>query len=337
MLLIIFLGVAGTAMSQTEWTYKSLIGLEPGPPGSWDSNGCWMQSIVFDGLTYHAFYTATRPDGLGWDVGHATSPDRVNWTKNPANPVLRNGAPGEWDDEGIAAGAVLWDGIEFHMWYGGLHNDNIERACYATSPDGTNWTKQVCNLPGLEPGVPNPWDERVVRPNTVIIEGNTYRMWYNGARYLGAPGWSARVGHAESLDGINWTKRPEAVFQSDPNSWESLSTGLPYVVFDGSRYHMWYTGGTQTSSDIDLKIGYAFSIDGINWTKSAANPIIEELGGFAASGPVVFDGETWHMWHTHSDGTFPWFVSYATSTCCAGIFGDDFETGDTSLWSTTVP
>lgn len=337
-LLIVVFCVAGTAMGQTEWTYDpALNGLEPGPPGSWDAGGLVNQTFVFDGSTYHIFYTGLGQTGGFQDVGHATSPDGVMWTKNKANPVLTRGAPGEWDDSATIAGAVIWDGSEFHMWYGGFHVDGVLRACYATSPDGTIWTKHGCNLPGLEPGVPNSWDQDWVRPGTVMIEGTTFRMWYDGSRNLGAPGWSARVGYAESLDGINWVKHPEGVLQADPSSWETLSTGYPSVAFDGRNYHMWYTGGTESPSLTDLKIGYAHSINGVNWTKSRENPVIEMGIGFALNSPVHFDGTTWHMWHGHSDGGLPYLISYATSTCCAGIFGDDLETGDTSLWTTTVP
>jgi hypothetical protein len=43
------------------------------------------------------------------------------------------------------------------------------------------------------------------------------------------------------------------------------------------------------------------------------------------------------MWYSHWDTVIDW-ISYATSSCCnAGLFADDFESGDTSAWSVTVP
>jgi len=335
-----FVCTAGLAMGQTEWIHDPpLQGLDPGEPGSWDEGGCWVQAVVFDGSMHHLWYKGR--DLSGWnDTGHATSIDGISWTKEPANPVLTRGAPGEWDDLGIAGVAVIWDGSLFNMWYGGLHNDSIERACYATSPNGTDWTKVQCNLPGLEPGVPTYWDVDSVRPTTVIIEGDTYRMWYDAAYYVGpAMGWHAVVGYAESLDGINWDKRPEWVLGPTVD-WELWTAGFPYVVFEGATYHMWYTGGPESSSAFDLQIGYAFSIDGIRWTKSAENPVITTSPEMNSSSTVRWDGSTWHMWHAHRSGAgvpLSISISYATSICCAGIFGDDFEFGDTSAWSATAP
>ena len=37
------------------------------------------------------------------------------WTKDPANPVLEAGNPGEWDQGGVLSGAVLFDGAIYHM------------------------------------------------------------------------------------------------------------------------------------------------------------------------------------------------------------------------------
>jgi hypothetical protein len=339
-LVAIVLFGAGTAMGQTTWLHDPpLQGLDPGPPGSWDDGGCWVLAVVFDGSVHHLWYAGIEQSGDWNDIGHATSIDGVGWDKDPQNPVLTHGAPGELDDEGMAGAAVIWDGSLFHMWYGGLHNDYVERACYATSPDGTTWAKQLCDLPGLEPGVPTAWDADVVRPTTVIIEGDTYRMWYNAAWWAGpVMGWAARVGYAESLDGINWDKRPYWVLGPTVD-WEFNATALPYVVFDGSTYHMWFSGGQQTSTVVDFQIGYAYSSDGTHWTKNAKNPVITTSPpGINYSSTVRWDGSTWRMWHEYSsDGGVPFSISYATSTCCAGIFGDGFDTGDTDIWNATVP
>ena len=342
-MVLIVLCAAGAALAQTVWTdVPNLQGLEPGPLGSWDEGGCMVLAVVSDGSTYHLWYEGLSADGYWRDIGHATSPDRVTWTKAAANPVLTSGgAPGGWDDDGVSGAAVIWDGAQFRMWYGGLSVDGVERACYATSPDGEDWTKHACNLPGLEPGVPGLWDLDTVRPTSVVIVGNTYRMWYTGMRYLGGTsGWSGVVGYAESLDGLSWTKRSDPVLEPGDGTWEERMTFAPYVVFDSAGYHMFYTGGTEVfPSTINHSLGYAFSADGIHWNKSGANPVIAVDGEFALFSPVHFDGGTWYMWYSRStnSGSLPLMVSHAISTCCEGLFGDGFETGDTSLWTTTVP
>jgi hypothetical protein len=80
---------------------------------------------------------------------------------------------------------------------------------------------------------------------------------------------------------------------------------------------MWYTGGHYTSSYTHFSIGYAFSGDGIDWTKHGDSWVLTGSEGLTESGPVYFDESTFHMWYGqsfNSDGT--WRIMYATSDCC---------------------
>ena len=311
---------AGMAMGQTEWVqHPDNPVIEPGDPGPWDQGGPWARAAYFDGLVYHLWFTGSDQNGNPTDMGHATSPDGVEWTMDPANPVLTRGAPGEWDSARLDGAAVIHDGTQFHMWYSAWGNDNLERVGYATSPDGSVWTKHPGN-PVMVPGPQGSWDDFSVRPTTVIAEGETLRMWFGGTTSRG--GFPSRVGYAESLDGIDWTKRADPVLEpgSYPGAWDPQTVGNPYVVFDGSSYHMWYNGGAETSTTADLSIGYAFSSDGIHWSKHRDNPVVELSGQIVFHAPVVLDGSTWRMWYSHWDGSTSW-ISYATSDCCAGVAG----------------
>lgn len=64
--------------------------LAPGQPGEPDADGIWTGSVIRAEDGYHIFYTGHRLDGSGprQSVCHATSPDTVTWTKDPANPIL---------------------------------------------------------------------------------------------------------------------------------------------------------------------------------------------------------------------------------------------------------
>ena len=93
----------------------------------------------------------------------------------------------------------------------------------------------------------------------------------------------------------------------------------------GNSYHMWY-GGVDQPDFYGQQTGYAFSLDGINWTKSSSNPIL--LNGNAgdwddntASFPsVIFDSDTLKMWYTGKDveplptnsPDYYWEIGYAT-------------------------
>ena len=67
---------AGMAVGQTEWVddpANPVIG--PGDAGPWDVGGPWARAVVFDGSTYHLYFTGSASDGFPNDMGHATSPD----------------------------------------------------------------------------------------------------------------------------------------------------------------------------------------------------------------------------------------------------------------------
>jgi len=312
---------AGMAMGQTEWVLdpnNPVIG--PGDAGPWDVNGPWTRAAIFDGTMYHLYFTGSGENGLPNDMGHATSPspDAEEWTMDPTNPVLTRGGTGEWDELRLDGASVVHDGTIFHMWYSGWGDDEFERVGYATSPDGTVWTKHSGN-PVMDVGEPGSWDEDVIRPTSVLRDDGGFRMWYAGADWDGNE-FRTSVGYAESSDGVSWTKDPNPVLGPSeyPGAWDSLEVGNPYVVYDGTVYHMWYTGGIETTSSIDLSIGYAWSGDGFAWTKHRYNPVLSSTDSVLYHSPVLHDGTKWHMWYSSWDGATD-EMNHATSDCCAGV------------------
>jgi hypothetical protein len=309
--LLVILFAGGLGFGQTVWEQhpdNPVIAGDASPGG-----------VVFDGLTYHLYFsTGWSLDGGSWEILHATSPDRVLWTMDPNNPVMTRGEDGEWDDDGLYGIAVIHDGTEFHLWYGGSGYPFLQlwRAGYATSPDGSTWTKYSGN-PVIDVGSPGSFDDRGVVPRSVLFDGETYRMWYMGT---GRPapsrprGWS--IGYAESIDGIAWTKHPTSVLEPGTSGeWDDGWLYAPAVVFDGFTFHMWYSGRGGVGAD--TAIGYAYSRDGIDWAKHYENPVLE-AGRFASAPCVLFDGFTFHMWFRSLDDGIDG-INHATSDCCLGI------------------
>ena len=135
----------------------------------------------------------------------------------------------------------------------------------------------------------------------VLILDSTYHMWY-----VGSDGTNARIGYATSLDGFSWVPYANnpVVDLGLPGSYEETSVVEPFVVYDGSIFHMWYTGLNQNTTPWIEAIGYATSPDGMNWTKYSNQPVLDkgspgswdDLEVF--SGSVIFDGSTYHMWYS---------------------------------------
>ena len=185
-------------------------------------------------------------------------------------------------------------------------------ATFTTSFAQTVWTKDAGN-PLLTPGPTGSWNDYSLFPFCILFEGSTYHMWYGGH-----DGTTARIGYATSADGITWTEYAgnPVLDVGEGGSWDDEYVGAPYVLFDGSTYHMWYDGDDGT----DGSIGYATSPDGITWTKYAGNPVM--LNGAAGSwaesdvgNPCIrFDGSTYHMWfYGWNASTAIICIGYATS------------------------
>ena len=302
------------AVAQTEWVeYPGNPVIQPPVPGDWDAQRYLGAVIEVDG-TYHMYFNGRAGGGgvLYFEIGHATSSDGVTWVMDPANPVMTLGDPGQWDDGTLWVGAVIHDGSGFRMWYGG-NDGQFARAGYATSPDGFVWAKYPGN-PVMDVGPPGSFDEQWVLPDTVIVRAGHYQMWYWAA---GSGVW--RTGHAESDDGLSWAKNPWPVIDS---GWGSE------VLFDGLFYGMWYAVGSEAWA----AIFYAVSPDGIAWTPCSSNPVV---GVYSALPAVLYDSEdsVYEMWYQGPG----YSIRLATSECCATVFFDGFESGDTSAWSAMVP
>jgi predicted GH43/DUF377 family glycosyl hydrolase len=114
------------------------------------------------------------------------------------------------------------------------------------------------------------WDASGVGFPSVIYNGSSFMMWYEGASPKGEA-----IGLATSNDGISWTRYAHnPVFNgSRGEQWDSNDVFLPYVIFEDGVYKMWYTGDGYSSGNPE-QIGYATSPDGITWTRYSSNPVL---------------------------------------------------------------
>ncbi len=99
------------------WTVVNPLVMEVPPSFEWDYPRTQVATVFeMEGL-YHMWYSG---GGLfNWDIGYATSPDGLTWTRYEGNPVLTRGEPGSWDEEFVAFPTVIWDPSDtiLKMWY----------------------------------------------------------------------------------------------------------------------------------------------------------------------------------------------------------------------------
>ena len=205
--------------------------LEP-TPGEWDGFSIYSVAVLYEGGLFKMWYgaAAAYPDEAR--VGYAESLDGSAWNKFPGNPLpgLVPGLPGEWDDAGMDASTVLFDGAEYRMWYFAVKDDGgpgTWRLGTATSPDGITWQKE----PDPVLVGDRPWESNYVYYPEVVPMGDGYAMWYVATAGLAA------IGYAVSPDGIHWGKWPgNPVLTPLPgcNAVDSIA-----VIIEGDTVHGW--------------------------------------------------------------------------------------------------
>ncbi len=297
--------------------------MEKGLPGDWDRPLIAPSSVLYLDGVYHMWYWGGITVTLKLQIGHATSPDGISWTKDTLNnPVLGPGAAGSWDDNMVNEPTVLFIDSVFHMWYNGNTGSDFSRDIligHATSADGITWIKDTLNNPVLDVGPNGAWDDVWISCPSVIFDGSEYHMWYSG--YDGTNSAYIKIGHASSPDGIVWTKDPSNPVLT-PGNWDYPRVDFPEVVFDGAEFHMWYSGG----EFFDWQIGYATSPDGSTWTKDMANNPVLETGAAGswdelsvALAAVIFDNtdSKFKMWYAGSSAFGAGDIGYAESAAPA--------------------
>ena len=190
----------------------------------------------------------------------------AQWVEHPLNPLITSdiALDGIMNDP-----SVIKDNGQYIMYYGAINGDFSEsetvRIFRATSVDGINWIRN--SVPILTPGGISSWDSiKVEAPSVIKSKSNNYLMYYSGNSDAAETGF--QIGLATSTDGISWTK-----YSSNPvltlgniGDFDELSVFEQSVVYDTiqSKYYLWYAG---LSTLLEVKIGLAESIDGINWIK----------------------------------------------------------------------
>lgn len=230
-------------------------------------------------------------------------------TRGGSNPIIRNAlTSGQYDSTKVGPHPVakVANG-DYRMWFEAVKDDAsaTTTVAYATSTDGTSWTKYGSN-PIMSPAG---WENDEVSPNTVFYDADDrlWKMWYHGGVVAGVG--TRKIGYATSPDGLTWTKSGSNPILSNGGggTWDANGVVEPMVVkFGPTDYRMWYRAFNASNLQ---QIGHATSTDGITWTKSGSNPIFAagasgqwddgQLNGFT----VLYHQGIFHAWYVADDGS----------------------------------
>jgi predicted GH43/DUF377 family glycosyl hydrolase len=304
---VLFYGVfVSFAFAQTDWTKH-----ENNPVHGWGG----QPTVIMENDTFKMWFAFGMTDSLGLKVvvGYATSLNGIDWTDYPGNPVLDVGALGAWDSRVRDTPCVVKTPSGYKMWYTGADSvgfwaDSLALVFgFASSDDGISWS--VHPEPVLTKGTFFSWDGVWLESPSVIFENDTFKMWYSGVS-VATGEVLGQIGYAVSTDGINWKKDSNnpVVEVGEEGSGEDRIVGACTVIKGDSLYEMWYGGISQADAAVGaidtINVGYATSLDGIEWEKYNGNPVLttyfptwdpDSSGPWAPS--VVFSDDEYMMWY----------------------------------------
>lgn len=202
--------------------------------------------------------------------------------------IITMGGLGCYDEHGIFPFNVLKDGNRVLGFIGGWSRRvsvDIETSIglSTSNDDGLTFTR-VGNGPILSSTLDEPF---LVGDPFVLNIKDTYHMWYiYGMRWIQNPIKDVKervykIGHATSKDAVNWVKTGRQIVDDKLNVDECQA--LPSVIFYNDKYHMVFCyrqaiGFRENSKDA-YRIGYAYSTDGLNWTRDDENVGIDTTAG----------------------------------------------------------
>jgi hypothetical protein len=155
---------------------------------------------------------------------------------------------------------------KYLAWFQGKLLNKTLAVFYAESRDGISW--EGGDRPVLSLASEDPCGFRAGYQHPHVIydtQRALYVMWFVLNREK-----RSTIGCAESNDGINWKIISTSVLKPE-YAWEGRHVLYPMVLIDEhNRYALWYSGKSVTGK---WSIGYATSMDGIEWKKNK-EPII---------------------------------------------------------------
>lgn len=216
-------------------------------------------------------------------IGYAESGEGFRW-ENFRWEMVPLGKRDAWDERHVETPHVIYDEQErdparrYKMWYSGLSWKMTYQIGHAVSPDGISWRKlareqspfgQEGLVLALQPG------EIAVSDPSVLWRNGEYHMWFSMMTDKGGGRLDGGIGYAKSKDGVRWVrhaKNPVITGSGWDTQWGVWGyPGIPYVLWDGHKYELWYNAGLfpkEINGDpAKQTLGYASSEDGVNWRK----------------------------------------------------------------------
>jgi hypothetical protein len=200
-------------------------------------------------------------------------------------PVIALGGLGCFDEHGIFPMNVLRRGDAVYGYTCGWNRRvsvSVDTGIgLAISRDNGLTFDRVGPGPVLSASVHEPF---LVCDGFVKIINDVFHMWYVfGTEWKtfsneAAPERTYKIGHATSMDGLEWVKEEARRIIPDRIGADECQA-LPTVIPIGRRYHMFFcyreSFDFRRAKGRGYRIGHAWTDDLINWTRDDTSPLLE--------------------------------------------------------------
>ncbi|MCK4577558.1 MAG: hypothetical protein KAU50_02130, partial [Candidatus Marinimicrobia bacterium] len=191
----LYLATSDDGISWARYSPETILGI--GPSGSFDAEYVGYARIIQWNGQYAMWYSGAESIAEArFQVGFATSPDGLTWTKYSSNPVMDYFIDDGEEYYHICAGSpIVHADNSLEMFYTGRISNPPSQINHAWSTDGINWTPSPAN-PLITHGGPGSWNEGNTSQPAVLLHDGRYKIWYGGYSSAGWRTWAIGYGAA---------------------------------------------------------------------------------------------------------------------------------------------
>jgi predicted GH43/DUF377 family glycosyl hydrolase len=217
--------------------------------------------VEVDGTWVLYFYTwDSRSFPSDSVIGRATASDPTGPWVPDAEPILKPGVVGDWDEQQVLAPHVLKTEAGYVMYYSGVDASGTQMIGMATSRDGMQWVKYndesttdkpfAESDPVFQVGEKGAWDAGWVHQPRVFQTADGWVMIYRGIRETRGP--TMKLGLATSADGIHWERRPGNPIFQPAEVKGSRQFYFTNALFKADMYYLFVESGIGQATQIYL-------------------------------------------------------------------------------------
>jgi predicted GH43/DUF377 family glycosyl hydrolase len=173
----------GYATSRDGVTWKRMNAqpvLKPEAP--WEKVAVMCPDVMWDddAKLYRMWYSGGEQYEPN-EIGYATSPDGLTWTKSDENPIFSGDPDIPWEKERATACHVVKHDGWFYMFYIGFRDVDHAQIGVARSRDGISHWDRLPQNPIVRSGT-GKWDDDACYKPYALFDGQQWILWYNGRR-----------------------------------------------------------------------------------------------------------------------------------------------------------